>query len=740
MRSLIITILIIASFNSIGQNNIDSLWGIWNDKSRTDVERLKAMDDIAWNGYLFTFPDSAFYYAQMEYELAESLTLTNGSDNENGLKYMSRALNTQGVSFAITGNNAKAIIYYKQGLEITEKIGDESGIAAALNNIGNTYKDQGDYANAIDYYTKSLVLQEKNGNLKGAAATHGNIGIVHYMQENYPMAIEHHKASLEIELEIGNSIGVSNCYGNMGLVYSKMKDYKKALSYHQRSLDLELTLNSLNGVGLTYMNIGNIYEYEAVELLLAKGNQDSISLKQEVAIGYYEKSIETFEETKNTREIAANLVNIAKIYLIKKNFQKAKGLSEESMTLARSIDARIQIRDASKVLYEVYKELKMHKESLAMHELYIATHDSIDSEENRKEVLRQEYKYAYEKQVSADSLIQVEAKKLTDAKIDAQNAQLANEKNQRFSLYGGVIVLMLFGVIMYSRFRITRKQKIIIETQKLEVETQKEYADKQRLAAEIQTALVEEKNKEILDSISYAKRIQNALLPSDKIVADNLMESFVLYKPKDIVAGDFYWLESIGDKVLYAAADCTGHGVPGAMVSVICNNALNRSVKEFGLVEPGAILDKAREIVIKEFDKSDEDVKDGMDIALCSLEGNELKYAGAHNPLWIIRNGEVIETKANKQPIGKFDNLQPYTTHLLHLEKGDSIYIFSDGYVDQFGGPKGKKYKSKAFKELLVSIQNRNMEDQKIIINESFDNWKGSTEQIDDVCVIGVRI
>jgi len=263
---------------------------------------------------------------------------------------------------------------------------------------------------------------------------------------------------------------------------------------------------------------------------------------------------------------------------------------------------------------------------------------------------------------------------------------------------------------------------------------------KQKEEVEKQKEIVEEAHKEITDSIQYAKRIQSAILPPLKIVKEYLPQSFILYKPKDVVAGDFYWMVHKDDKVLFAAADCTGHGVPGAMISVVCNNGLNRSVREYGLTDPGKILDKTREIVISEFEKSEEDVKDGMDIALCTLEGNTLQYAGANNPLWIIRNGEVLETKANKQPIGKFDKPQPYTTHTFELQKGDAIYIFSDGYVDQFGGEKGKKFKAKALRELLLSIQGKSMEEQRTIIGKAFENWKGSLEQIDDVCVIGVKI
>jgi len=233
---------------------------------------------------------------------------------------------------------------------------------------------------------------------------------------------------------------------------------------------------------------------------------------------------------------------------------------------------------------------------------------------------------------------------------------------------------------------------------------------------------------------------QKAILPPLRIVKAHLKDSFILYKPKDIVAGDFYWMENKNGKILFAAADCTGLGVPGAMVSVVCNNALNRSVREHGLTNPAEILNRTREIVVEEFEKSDEEVKDGMDIALCSIKGMTLEYAGAHNPLWIIRNKSLIEIKADKQPIGQFFKHKPFTSHTLELQKEDIIYIFSDGYADQFGGENGKKFKIKAFKNLLLGIQDKSMDDQKEFIDDHFKSWKGDLEQLDDVCVIGVKI
>ena len=299
------------------------------------------------------------------------------------------------------------------------------------------------------------------------------------------------------------------------------------------------------------------------------------------------------------------------------------------------------------------------------------------------------------------------------------------------------LLCVISGLFMTYLIFMYRLRAIQIQKNKLE-----ELVDTRTVELKTQKEIVEHKNDEILSSLNYAKRIQKAILPPDKLITQHLAQSFVLYKPKDIVAGDFYWLETVKDAILFAAADCTGHGVPGAMVSVICNNGLNRSVREYGLTDPGEILSKTRSLVIAEFEKSEDKVNDGMDIALCSLKGNELKYAGAHNPLWIIRkNSNLIEEiKANKQPIGQFDNPEPYNTHTLNLEKGDTIYIFSDGFVDQFGGPKGKKYKAAAFRKKLLSVQEKSMQEQMTILNQEFETWKGSLEQVDDVCVIGIKI
>ena len=274
-----------------------------------------------------------------------------------------------------------------------------------------------------------------------------------------------------------------------------------------------------------------------------------------------------------------------------------------------------------------------------------------------------------------------------------------------------------------------------IEGKSLEISRQNEIIIQQKY-------FVETKQKEIIESINYAKRIQNTILPPSNFLKDFFQDSFILYKPKDIVAGDFYWIEKKEDTLLFAVCDCTGHGVPGALVSIVCNNALNRSVREFNLTKPSKILDKTSEIIIENFSTYEETISDGMDISMCAfnLKTKTLEWAGANNPLWIINKKVITEFKPDKQPIGKFENSKNFTNNYIQLKNGDTIYLFTDGYADQFGGKKGKKFKASKFKELLLSIHTKTMEVQRQIILAEIETWKGNLEQVDDICVMGVKI
>ncbi|MDQ3190741.1 MAG: tetratricopeptide repeat protein [Bacteroidota bacterium] len=261
-----------------------------------------------------------------------------------------------------------------------------------------------------------------------------------------------------------------------------------------------------------------------------------------------------------------------------------------------------------------------------------------------------------------------------------------------------------------------------------------------------QKEIIEEKNKHITDSIHYAKRIQEAILPPPRLVKEYLHDSFIFFKPKDIVSGDFYWMERLKDKVIFAVVDCTGHGVPGALLSIVSHNYLTRSVNEEKLTSPAAILDYLNKAIHESLNKnkSDFQVNDGMDIAICALhdDGKTLEYAGAYNPLLLVKNNAIVEYKGNKYSIGSYllQENESYTNHTINLEKGDAFYLFSDGYADQFGGTVGKKFKTGKLKELLLSIHTLKAEQQKQELDRNFELWKGGNEQVDDICIIGVKV
>ncbi len=260
----------------------------------------------------------------------------------------------------------------------------------------------------------------------------------------------------------------------------------------------------------------------------------------------------------------------------------------------------------------------------------------------------------------------------------------------------------------------------------------------------LQKDIIEEKNKDIMDSIHYAKRIQDALLPAKSYAEDHAKDHFILFKPKDVVSGDFYWINQKENKLFFSAIDCTGHGVPGAFVSIVAHSGLQRALILFSLRTPAEILDKLNENITDMFsrDNTSTEIKDGMDITLCALDRDAMKleFAGANNPMYLLRDGILSEIKGDKQPIGQYFSRKDFTNQTIDVKKGDIIYLFTDGYADQFGGPKGKKFKYKQFEEILTANYKLPMIEQAKILDNKFMEWKGTLEQVDDVTVMGVRV
>lgn len=431
------------------------------------------------------------------------------------------------------------------------------------------------------------------------------------------------------------------------------------------------------------------------------------------AIKYYSDALMIAENKKQRVDLYSNMAQIN--FSIKNDFEsekyflKALALADSIGTLEPKVSIFLGLSDVYKRKGTIEKSFELYKEAIAIK-------DSLFNRTKAEEITRQEMNYEFEKKEAL-------------AKID-------NEKKtykQRLlvsSISIGLLLVLVFAFFVLRALSITKKQKLIIERKNEETEKQKK--------------IIEEKNKDITDSINYAKQIQRALLREEEHVSSHLPEHAILFMPKDIVSGDFYWTIEKEDYWYFAVADCTGHGVPGAIMSMLGISFMNEISFSEKLLSPNEILNKLRERIVYELRQGDESIgnRDGMDISLCRLNLNtlELEWAGANNSLNLIRNGNLEIIKPDKQPIGYYPNPKPFTNHTIQLQKGDSIFIYSDGYADQFGGEKGKKLTYKRLENSLIEHCTLPLKEQKELLKQAFVDWKGSLEQVDDVCIVGVRV
>lgn len=656
-----------------------------------------------------------------------------------------------------------AAVNLKKSLTLKEKKFFSKSLASAYNNIGLIYQDQSKYENALIYHKRSLKIREKTGDKKGKAASLGNIGYIYQEQGNYATAIEYNGRCLKIFESINDSIGIATVLNNFGLLYEDQDLHEKAIEYYTRSLKIQEKLGNRQGIGMLLINFGNSYnelaqeekmkgdksksakmfaksrDFYARALIIQEESGDAngianvlnnigsihyINEEYADALDYFNQSLMLMKKIDDRQGIAMILNNIGNIHYEQGHFAKSIEFNQEALKIAQAIKVDIETRDASNSLYKSYKATGNFRSALEMHELYISARDSLESEENQKEVIRHEFKYSYEKQTLADSIENAKELKIKDAQAEKQEVELENKRYQQYILFGGLGVLIVFLGFVYNRFRITKKQKSIIEGQK---------------------KIVEEVHKEITDSIDYAERLQQCLMAEKKFLNQYLNQYFIYFNPKEKVSGDFYWATTlINGHFLLACADSTGHGVPGAMMSLMNMNSLKETVKD-GITSPDEILNHSRNIIIETLshDGSAEGGKDGMDCALLCFDfkNEKLIFSLANNPLWLIRKNELIEYKADKMPVGKHDKQNiPFSKNEINLEKEDLIFIFTDGFADQFGGEKGKKFKYSNLQKLLLESASNNTQTIHEKLGTAFSKWKGNLEQVDDVCIIGIRI
>ena len=691
MRKVLITFpfLLQIFFVFAQQNKIDSLRSLLK-KDKEDTNKVNHLNKFGWE-LMYSNPDTSIVLGNQAVKLSEKIEWKKGIAN---------SLGNLGFYNYLKGDFPKTLDYYFKALKTDEELfnsssnggrreGAKIGIAKRLSNIGIVYDDQGDYPKALDYYFKALKMAEELENKNGIAINLGNIGIVYRKQGNYPKALDYYFKALKIKEELGDKTGIAANLGNIGVVYYNQGDYLKALDYYFKALKMAEELGDKNRIAIWLGNIGSLYTTQGNYAEAETHLLDALKLDKEIGLLQYEMDVEN---------------NFTELYTKTNHFQLA---------------------------LEHYKKA-------------IVLKDTLFNQEKNKEITRKEMNFEFEKKETAAKAAQ-----------DKKDAVTAEEKRRQkiitYAVSGGLFLVLLLALFIFRGYRQKQKANVIITQQKEEVEKQKELVEEQK-------KLVEEHNKDITDSINYAQRIQRALLASDSLLNKNLGEYFVLFKPKDIVSGDFYWATEKDGRFYLAVCDSTGHGGPGAFMSLLNISFLNEAITEKGIVQPNEIFNHVRQRLIENI--SSEGAKDGMDGILVCFEklpspmttereakvgsvarglGVRLSYAGANNAPYLM-NDTLQELPTDNMPVGLGEKKDSFTHNTVSFQSGDILYLYTDGFADQFGGPKGKKFKYKPLNDLLSVSSDKPLAEQKIILEKTFVDWKGSLEQVDDVLVIGIKI
>ncbi len=671
MKIFLFLLILTASFlipNSIcfSQNRQIDSLTILLKTDKADTIKVNDLNHLSHEFYSISNYEQALYYAQEAKELASKLNFTKGL----GILY-----NTIGDIYWYKGNLTLSTDNYFNALKIFEKLNDKKYIADCNRNVGWVYFDDGNYGKAFNYYNASLAINQKLNRKKDIAGNYSDLGILFYFQKNNTKALDYYFKALKIEEELGLKEGIAGAFVNISNIYKDQNEFSKSLDYLFKSLKISKGIDNKTGIAYAFGNIGIVYgktgKFKEAEQYLKK----AISLDDTIG----------------------NLENLMK--------------SEDALSW----------------LYETTGRFKL---ALIHFKKSIALKDTIFSQENKKQLIRKEMNYEFDKKETA-----------TKAEHDKEMAVAEAEKKKQkiiiWSVIAGLLLVIVFAGFVFRSLRITRRQKNIIELQKNEVDKQKEIVEKQK--------------EKIVDSITYAQRIQQSILMEESEIQKYLPECFIYFQPKDIVSGDFYWCSKVNDKIIIAAVDCTGHGVPGAFMSMIGNTLLNQIVNEKHITKPSEILHYLNLGVYEALHQKKDGAlsDDGMDTAVCCIDykNNELQYAG-QNSLYILSDGKIEVIKGDIYGIGGggmiaklHDPLKKvFANHVIPMKESMSIYLSTDGFMDQFGGSDRKKFGAQKFKDLLLSNQHLNMQKQKELISSAYAEWKGKTVQIDDVLVIGIRI
>ena len=635
------------------------------------------------------------YYNSNDFDLG--LELLEGAlkiAKENNLKEQEIIVYTNiGVIYNLQSLSDKALEYYQMAKELSEEINDKDKLAASLSNISNVYGQLGKYDKATPLIFEALKIDEELGNNDRVANSLNNLGNIYYFQEDYEKSLEYYLKSYEMAKAASNVRYIAMPLANIGDAYMMLGDYDLALEYLNKALEIFNSLNDRTSVAALYDYYVNIY-LEMNQLNKAKE--------------YLNKQLEIYTEIENKEGMIGLYGNLGQINEKEGDYKAALNNYYKSLILARRAGGFEFLKSIYQSIYQIYNKQDEADSALKYVELYYAIKDSIFTIEKERNI----------------SALQTEFEtKEKEQEIVLQNLELEKQKellaNQR-------LVIVLFGFILLM----TVLFSIILS--------------RQYLAKKKSNKLLKEHQKRITSSIEYASKIQGALLTPVEVLDELFKDSFVFYQPKDIVSGDFYWFYKKNNIVFIAAADCTGHGVPGAFMSVLGISLLNEIISRIDNPAPNQILDELKHEVIKALRQKGlkEEARDGIEISLCAIDASQKKiqFSGTKQFIYFVSNNEIKVMKGDRMPIGIHHVTdKPFSQCEFNFEDGDRLYLFTDGYIDQFS-ENDMKFSSGRFKKMISRIQDLDFKSQQNELFNQYKSWKGNQEQIDDILVVGLKL
>ncbi|MCS6820246.1 MAG: tetratricopeptide repeat protein [Microscillaceae bacterium] len=729
-------------------------------------DKMSVINTLNSIGFIYhyihsNYPQALNYY-QRSLELAETI---------GDKKQIAYSWQRIGNVYYYQANYAQAMEIYYKVLKIHEEIDNQSGVAAIMNNIANIYYYEKKYTEALEYYHKGVRIREKLGDKASVANGLNNMGIVYQMIGNFTAALDCHKQSLKIFEELADKQSISGCLANIGIIYQRQGNHEQALYYLKQSLQIREEIgdrrgkvNSLNELAHLMQEQGKYdqsIEYALQGLQIAREikagllvNQISQTLYKTYKLkGDYAKALEYHELYKQTNDSIFNLEKSKAIANLEARAELEKKAKEIEI-LNKTKELLEKDNQLQKIENERQRNARLALEKQAEAERLLALAQQ-ERNAHKQDSLRT---LAEKKQLEAERLKAIEQELKAESKarqLEVMKEKEAKELQQKINY---LILIALFSILILTYFIYQSKQKEkhakeIIAQQKEAVLQQKEEIQQINnelkntlITLEKQKAEIEYKNRAIADSIAYAQRIQKAILPLDEFLQAYLPEFFILFQPRDVVSGDFYYFEEKNNQLILAVIDCTGHGVPGAFMTMIASEILNEIIQIQAITEADVILNQLHKAIRKSLKQAETDNRDGMDLALIVIDKTlkQVAFAGAKNPLIYIQNGELYHIKGDTMPIGgeQREIERKFTKHLISLNSPTMFYLFSDGYQDQIGGKANKKFMISQMKQIFLEIHTKDMTTQKTILMQRLNDWmaEGKEKQTDDILVLGLRL